>query len=437
MEFIQIANNLSTTHLKNHHNDDMWIDRLSHRYSVVVFTIFAILVTSKAYIGDPIDCWAPPEFKSSYERYAETLCFVNGTYHISVNELDIPIDTKNRYANRIRYYQWTPFILLLQAFLMYFPRFIWISLNSKYGLNLRNLVDAAKKYESVDGNDNREKILVYMCKNLLRAIQYKEAYKLNKKNLSNDNFTSEALFLKNNKELNKMLTMHNQQQQQQQQQHITLTTPLTIYENEIKKNKKSKRSHKHKLLSNNHQENENYSKLDTNNKKQHLITINNFDDNNNNDDEEESLNLLRARINTISRKHLLNVFSSGYERTNQSVNDGKILDHHHHHQQQQYNSSSFLNKLKSIKLLPDLNNNFLTYLYIFVKLLYLLSSIGQVLILNRLIGNNFYMLGINLITSFFFEQEWPHLAIFPRISFFIFFRTRMASLSYLSKNFIV
>ncbi len=113
------------------------------------------------------------------------------------------------------------------------------------------------------------------------------------------------------------------------------------------------------------------------------------------------MNLLRARINTISRKHLLNVFSSGYERTNQSVNDGKILDHHHHHQQQQYNSSSFLNKLKSIKLLPDLNNNFLTYLYIFVKLLYLLSSIGQVLILNRLIGNNFYMLGINLITSFF------------------------------------
>jgi hypothetical protein len=33
----------------------------------------------------------------------ETLCFVNGTYHISVNELDIPIDPKERYSNRIRY----------------------------------------------------------------------------------------------------------------------------------------------------------------------------------------------------------------------------------------------------------------------------------------------------------------------------------------------
>ena len=112
--------------------------------------------------------------------------------------------------------------------------------------------------------------------------------------------------------------------------------------------------------------------------------------------------------------HIARELDTKNETTNQSVKDGKILNQDHH--QQYNNSSSFLNKLKSMKLLPDLNNNFLTYLYIFVKLLYLLSSIGQVLILNRLIGNNFYMLGINLITSFFFEQEWPHLAIFPRIS---------------------
>lgn len=51
---------------------------------------------------------------------------------------------------------------------MYFPRFLWLSFNSRYGINLRNLVDAAKKYESVDCGDNREKVLVYLCKNLLR-----------------------------------------------------------------------------------------------------------------------------------------------------------------------------------------------------------------------------------------------------------------------------
>ena len=51
---IKISEVLSTTHLRNYRDDDLWIDRLSHRYSVVIFCVFAILVTTKAYIGDPI-----------------------------------------------------------------------------------------------------------------------------------------------------------------------------------------------------------------------------------------------------------------------------------------------------------------------------------------------------------------------------------------------
>ena len=49
-----MATSLSTSHLRQHPNDDMWIDRLCHRYSVVLFSLFAILVTSKTYIGNPI-----------------------------------------------------------------------------------------------------------------------------------------------------------------------------------------------------------------------------------------------------------------------------------------------------------------------------------------------------------------------------------------------
>ena len=115
MDIITITQSLSSGGLRSRKNDDLWTDRLCYHYSVIILTVFAVMITTKAYVGDPIDCWAPPEFKSSYEKYAETLCFVNGTYHISANELDIPIDPKSRYSNRIRYYQWTPFILLLQA----------------------------------------------------------------------------------------------------------------------------------------------------------------------------------------------------------------------------------------------------------------------------------------------------------------------------------
>ena len=107
--------NFSGQGLHEQKNDDLWTDRLCYRWSVLIFVVFAVLITSKAYVGDPIDCWSPPEFKASYERYAETLCFVNGTYHISVDEPDIPTQPEKRYMNRIRYYQWTPFILLFQA----------------------------------------------------------------------------------------------------------------------------------------------------------------------------------------------------------------------------------------------------------------------------------------------------------------------------------
>jgi hypothetical protein len=54
MDLTRIAETLSASHLRSYKDDDLWIDRLHHRYSVVIYLIFAILVTSKAYIGDPI-----------------------------------------------------------------------------------------------------------------------------------------------------------------------------------------------------------------------------------------------------------------------------------------------------------------------------------------------------------------------------------------------
>lgn len=54
MDLLKISEALSTSHLRTYRDDDLWIDRLSHRYSVVIFSVFAVLVTTKAYIGDPI-----------------------------------------------------------------------------------------------------------------------------------------------------------------------------------------------------------------------------------------------------------------------------------------------------------------------------------------------------------------------------------------------
>jgi hypothetical protein len=54
MDLLSITRLLSVDNLRNYIEDDHFIDRLSHRYSALTFLVFAVLVTSKAYIGDPI-----------------------------------------------------------------------------------------------------------------------------------------------------------------------------------------------------------------------------------------------------------------------------------------------------------------------------------------------------------------------------------------------
>ncbi|CAF0976390.1 unnamed protein product [Brachionus calyciflorus] len=313
MDLIKITQLLSASNLREYRDDDYWVDRLSHRYSIVIFSVFAVLVTTKAYIGDPIDCWAPPEFKASYERYAETLCFVNGTYYISSTEIDIPIDPTHRYSNRIRYYQWTPFILLLQALTMYAPRILWLSLNTKYGINLSNLVDAAKKYESVDSFINKEKILVYICKNLIRTIQLNTSYNKKIKKCQE----KRELYLAHKYEIDRMMFQLNE-------------------------------------------------------------------------------NKLRERSRSPSS-------SASRSESKQSPETNRLIN------------SLITEPPKQLKKI-DFFKTYLSSLYLIIKIFYLLVAVGQLFFLNRLIGNNFYLIGLTLLKSFFNEIQWPHLDVFPRMT---------------------
>ena len=83
---------------------------------------------------------------------------------------ELPLNERERRNQRIRYYQWVPFLLLFQAILCYIPRIIWRSFNVRSGLDLVNLVDAAIKYESVDKFTDREKIMAYIVRNIERYI---------------------------------------------------------------------------------------------------------------------------------------------------------------------------------------------------------------------------------------------------------------------------
>jgi hypothetical protein len=60
----------------------------------------------------------------------------------------------------LKYYQWSPLILLFMAVCFYFPRMIWRSLNNKSGLDIEKLVEAVMKQEQKDNpNDERAKAI--------------------------------------------------------------------------------------------------------------------------------------------------------------------------------------------------------------------------------------------------------------------------------------
>lgn len=194
MDLIRSISWMSASHLRLIRDDDSYIDRLSHRYTVAICVLFCVIVSTKQYAGDPIgkdlnifftilnkliqlsliifffkDCWVPAQFKASYEKYADSYCWIAGSWYTPMDK-ELPLDDRERKQHRIRYYQWVPFLLLFQAILCYIPRIVWRSLNVRSGLDLVNLVDAAIKYESVDKFTDREKIMAYIVKNIERYI---------------------------------------------------------------------------------------------------------------------------------------------------------------------------------------------------------------------------------------------------------------------------
>uniref|UniRef100_A0A0N5A9F0 Innexin n=1 Tax=Syphacia muris TaxID=451379 RepID=A0A0N5A9F0_9BILA len=108
------------------------VDRLNYFVTASLLTFFAILVSAKQYVGSPIQCWMPMEFKGGWEEYAEDYCFIQNTYWVSFKE-DVPKSVENRHEAEIGYYQWVPIVLALQALMFFIPAWIWKTLNKQSG----------------------------------------------------------------------------------------------------------------------------------------------------------------------------------------------------------------------------------------------------------------------------------------------------------------
>lgn len=114
---IEIGSSKSRTH-------DDFIDRINHSYTTVLM-ICTLVIMGRQFIGKPIACWTPNEFISAQVEYATLVCWVTSTYFISSDQPTIPSDLSLRRKDSIHYYQWVPFLLMLQAAMFSIPCIIW------------------------------------------------------------------------------------------------------------------------------------------------------------------------------------------------------------------------------------------------------------------------------------------------------------------------
>lgn len=107
--------------------------RLHYKASFVILVVFSLLVTSKQYIGDPIDCIV----NEIPQNVMDTYCWIYSTFTIpnlqgTIGEtiLQPGVASYDKEKDKIKYhkyYQWVCFALFFQAILFYIPRYFWKS----------------------------------------------------------------------------------------------------------------------------------------------------------------------------------------------------------------------------------------------------------------------------------------------------------------------
>ncbi|XP_064481472.1 innexin inx2-like [Ornithodoros turicata] len=151
---------------------DNHVFRLHYKVTVALLLAFTILVTSRQYIGDPIDCISKDSVPN---QILDTFCWIHSTFSVTGAwdkkvGVQIPypgVDTYTPGDARVYhgYYQWVCFVLFLQAVLFYAPRYLWTACEGRkietILLDLNSPVLGDDKREP-----NRKLLLDYLVNNM-------------------------------------------------------------------------------------------------------------------------------------------------------------------------------------------------------------------------------------------------------------------------------
>lgn len=146
--------------------------RLHYKATVVILIAFSLIVTSRQYIGDPIDCI----FNGAATPLMDTFCWIHTTFTLpdqmgtEVVGINVPHPgvRPHREGDTVKYhkyYQWVCFVLFFQAILFYFPRYLWKTWEA--GKMKMLVLDLNAPMIAEETKNDRKKLLVeYFTTNL-------------------------------------------------------------------------------------------------------------------------------------------------------------------------------------------------------------------------------------------------------------------------------
>lgn len=164
------------TKIRRSYQSNDIVDRLNYQYTAMMLSFAAITMAATQYVGKPIQCWVPPEFTGAWEKYAETYCFVKGTYFLPMDD-----EIDQSYAARdnifIGYYQWVPLVLAAQAVLFYLPSFIWKACNFDTGINVKSVLNSAALVKKKFDKGTRSAQVQKAASHLVEALEMQRELK--------------------------------------------------------------------------------------------------------------------------------------------------------------------------------------------------------------------------------------------------------------------
>lgn len=152
---------------RERHDGDL-SDRLCYPYSSILFSIFAIVVSTKQFVGEPIQCWVPAHFTGNQGDYANDYCWLGNTYYLPLDSAVPKEDAAEASKTQVSYYHWIPIVLLVQALFFYFPKSIWRILCRRSGLDVEDIVNASGTFIHLELEETREKTMKFMMQQLDR-----------------------------------------------------------------------------------------------------------------------------------------------------------------------------------------------------------------------------------------------------------------------------